>query len=68
MIKCDLAGKWNLRRSGSQQAMDGHLPGCNYLDMLDNRVIDNPFWEINEAGTTAIARATAFTSNMNNTW
>jgi hypothetical protein len=48
--------------------MDGHLPGCNYLDMLDNRVIDNPFWEINEAGTTAIARATAFTSNMNNTW
>jgi beta-mannosidase len=55
MQKLDLAGKWKLQEAGSSASMDGALPGCNYLDLMANGRIPDPFWGTNEAQAKEIA-------------
>lgn len=44
----DLNGYWQFRKSGDDQWADATVPGCNFTDLLDNGVIDDPFYRTNE--------------------
>ena len=48
MQKLTLEGSWSLHVTGSGEVMEGHLPGCNYLDLIKNNKIEDPFWGLNE--------------------
>ena len=43
-----LNGNWKLRESGSQTLYDAVVPGCNYLDLMANGAIEDPFLGMNE--------------------
>lgn len=47
MIK-DLNGKWYLKEVDTDKVIEATVPGCNYLDLLDNRIIEDPFYKNNE--------------------
>lgn len=44
----DLKGKWTLRNIDDDITIPGYLPGCNFLDLQNAGIIDDPFWEQNE--------------------
>lgn len=48
MQKQSLSGAWELTDSKKAVNVTGHLPGCNFLDMMENGVIKDPFWGENE--------------------
>ena len=48
MQKQDLGGIWTLLDIEGGEEMEGTLPGCNYLDLMKNRKIRDPFWGVNE--------------------
>jgi len=52
MIKTNLEGKWKLLRDDGD-TLDGHLPGCTYLDYIANGMED-PFWKENETEATKL--------------
>lgn len=47
MIK-SLNGKWGFRRVGDSAWSSATVPGCNFLDLMDNNVIPDPFIGLNE--------------------
>lgn len=55
MERLNLAGVWTLREETSGRECAGHLPGCNYLDLLHNEIIEDPFWGQNEKKYTKLA-------------
>ncbi len=55
-MKINLSGEWDLKMSGNDTIYQGHLPGCNYLDLIKNGGIEDPFWGTNEEIATKIAR------------
>ncbi len=55
MKKLDLAGAWLLRETGNDELMGGVLPGCNYLDLMANGKIPDPFWGMNEEEAKEVA-------------
>ena len=50
MKKLDLSGEWKWKRVGDCAEHIGHVPGSVYSDMLQNGLIDDPFWRTNEYG------------------
>jgi beta-mannosidase len=48
MIRKSLDGEWQLSTDNGAKAYAGWLPGCNYLDLIANNAIENPFWKKNE--------------------
>ena len=48
MINIDLSGNWILRKSDENTLIMGKLPGCNYLDLMSNKIIDDVFYGANE--------------------
>ena len=54
-MKVSLAGKWLLSKNG-EQPIEGHLPGCNYLDYIANGM-DDPFYGTNENKAKSLGRA-----------
>lgn len=44
----NLNGKWSFREASSDKWYDANVPGCNYLDLLDNNLIEDPFYGLNE--------------------
>lgn len=48
MLKQSLSGAWELTDSKNAVKISGHLPGCNFLDLMENGVIKDPFWGENE--------------------
>lgn len=48
MMKQNLAGAWRLLECDNGRTTEGHLPGCNYLDLINAGVMDDPFWGDNE--------------------
>ncbi|MGB4659658.1 MAG: hypothetical protein WBI07_10780 [Mobilitalea sp.] len=44
MLKMDLGGTWTLKPATSEEELEGHLPGCTYLDLMANGKLDDPFW------------------------
>ena len=49
MNTISLEGSWTLSSKALKQPISGHLPGCQYLDLLDNRLIEDPFYGTNES-------------------
>lgn len=47
MIK-SLNGKWGFHRVGDSVWSSATVPGCNFLDLMDNNVIPDPFIGLNE--------------------
>ena len=47
MIKM-LNGEWNFERVGGEEKGTAVVPGDIYKDLLDNRMIENPFYRDNE--------------------
>lgn len=54
MQKIDLGGKWQLCEAGDNKIIAGALPGCNYLDLINAGVIEDPFWGRNEEEATRL--------------
>lgn len=48
MTNIDLRGNWLLRKSDDDAINNAQLPGCNYLDLMDNKIIDDVFYGSNE--------------------
>lgn len=44
----NLNGKWLFKQSDKTQWLDASVPGCNFLDLMDNNLIDDPFIGLNE--------------------
>ena len=43
-----LDGKWKFRKVGENVWLDAKVPGTNFTDLLQNNVIDHPFYRDNE--------------------
>lgn len=43
MEKISLNGKWQFKQTDTDVWMDAAVPGCNFLDLMDNGVISDPF-------------------------
>lgn len=54
MIK-SLNGAWLFRELGTEKWLDAKVPGCNYLDLIDNKVIPDPFIGTAEKETAFVA-------------
>jgi len=54
MKKINLAGAWRLRQDKGKP-INAQLPGCTYLDYINNGMAD-PFWGENETGAKELAR------------
>jgi len=48
MIIKSLCGKWNLRDVFSEYSLEATVPGCNYLDLMNAKIITDPFYGENE--------------------
>lgn len=55
MQKYSLEGEWQLQVENEEQTIKGYLPGCNYLDYIENGLMDDPFWGLNEEEATKFA-------------
>ncbi len=47
-MKKVLNGKWQFRQAGKANWYNATVPGCNFTDLLDNALIDDPFYGLNE--------------------
>lgn len=48
MTKKSLCGKWRLRDGFGEYLLEATVPGCNYLDLMNSRIIKDPFYGENE--------------------
>jgi beta-mannosidase len=51
----NLAGAWKLKNLSTNAELDGQLPGCNYLDYLNAKLIPDPFDGILDKSTEQLA-------------
>jgi beta-mannosidase len=56
MKRLDLSGVWGLQSKDGLINVAGQLPGCNYLDLMKNGVIEDPFRGENEKEMTKLAK------------
>ena len=47
-MKKTLNGKWQFRKVGDKLYKEATVPGCNYLDLMANGDIPDPFIGLNE--------------------
>ena len=47
-MKLSLNGKWQFRECNTEKLYPATVPGCNFLDLIDNKIIDDPFVGLNE--------------------
>ncbi len=43
-----ISGKWEFRQTGSNDWKTANVPGCNFLDLMENGEISDPFIGLNE--------------------
>lgn len=48
MIKQILNGKWLFKESKQEQWYEATVPGTVYTDLLNNHLMENPYWKDNE--------------------
>lgn len=48
MIELNLEGIWNLKDKENEYNLQGYLPGCNYLDLMNAGIIEDVFYGVNE--------------------
>ncbi len=46
--RLSLDGEWNFREASQTQYYSATVPGCNHTDLLNNNLIQDPFYGINE--------------------
>lgn len=44
----NLNGEWQFKQADDATVYSGKVPGCNFIDLLDNKLIDDPFIGVNE--------------------
>ena len=47
-MKLELNGKWLFKQDDKGDWLDAKVPGCNFLDLIDNKIIADPFYGTNE--------------------
>lgn len=47
-MKKSLNGEWKFREAANGEWMKAEVPGCNYLDLMANGIIPDPFYKTNE--------------------
>ena len=47
-MKKTLNGAWLFKQNTENKWMNATVPGCNFLDLMANGVIDDPFLKLNE--------------------
>ena len=47
-MKKTLNGAWLFRQADKKEWLDASVPGCNFLDLMNNGVIEDPFLKVNE--------------------
>ncbi|MDR1639802.1 MAG: hypothetical protein LBT59_08925 [Clostridiales bacterium] len=50
----DLSGEWQLLEVGGVE-LPGMLPGCNYVDLIRQGLLEDPFWGENEKKAGSVA-------------
>lgn len=55
MIRYSLCGEWQFKRSDEDKWQPATVPGCNYTDLLNNGVIPDPFYGLNESKVYDVA-------------
>src|SRR6478672_5575921 len=48
LSKVDLSTGWKFREVGKSEWHSATVPGCVHTDLLDNKLIDDPFYRDNE--------------------
>ena len=48
-MKIDLTGQWLFKATSDDAYMNANVPGCQYLDLMANGIIEDPFVGTNEA-------------------
>ncbi len=48
MVIKSLCGKWELCDTKGEYSLEATVPGCNYLDLMDAKLIKDPFYGENE--------------------
>lgn len=56
-MKKILNGAWLFKQNTENQWMDAIVPGCNFLDLMANGVIDDPFLKLNEKDVEWVGNA-----------
>lgn len=47
-MKIDLNGIWTLKNDRKNINCPATVPGCVHTDLINNNIIDDPFWRVNE--------------------
>ena len=47
-MKISLNGLWEFKKVSDSKWMTATVPGCNYLDLMDAKIIKDPFYGENE--------------------
>ncbi|MBQ7861531.1 MAG: glycoside hydrolase family 2 protein [Clostridia bacterium] len=48
MLNKSLCGKWQLADTKGEYSLEATVPGCNYLDLMEAKIIKDPFYGENE--------------------
>ena len=56
-MKKSLNGEWQFRQSGKTQWYKAHVPGCNFTDLMDNGLIPDPFYGVNEKDCAFVGKS-----------
>ncbi len=56
-MKISLNGSWKFKKYSDVKWLDATVPGCNYLDLMANGVIEDPFVGLNEKDCYFVAEA-----------
>jgi len=56
IMKKSLNGLWKFRKFNSGEYKDATVPGCNFLDLMANGDIDDPFYALNENKVQWVAK------------
>ena len=56
MVIKSLCGKWQLADTKGEYSLEATVPGCNYLDLMDAKIIEDPFYGENEKDVYWVAQ------------
>lgn len=53
--KMDLGGQWEFRKAGTSKWYPASVPGCIHLDLMKNKLLNDPFYRTNEDSAAWVA-------------
>ena len=56
-MKKSLNGEWQFRQAGKAQWYKANVPGCNFTDLMDNGLIPDPFYGVNEKDCAFVGKS-----------